>query len=305
MFIRIPVLLAADTTTNGYVAVHRAADSTATGNTVGINDTIMPFSIFRMSDELMRGEVIFQTPHTGTFHTIYNARSFDDISGHWAASNITFLAARGLAMGVGNNNFAPNDPMTRAMFAQMLANIEGVDLSLFTTSRFNDVAVGAWYAPAVEWAASMGIVSGTGNGNFAPSRNITRQEMAVMLANYINFRGYTLPVGTAPAFADDASISSWAREAVTMMQLAGIVSGMGDGQFNPTGTANRAQVVAIFARFIETYVGYAVGLELPGVPNANPNHNPLTGRGGDSVIAAIREDEYELEAKEQDDDIEA
>ena len=264
----------------------------------------MPFSIFnRPTDaEPMTGEVIFQTPQTGTFHTVYNARNFGDINGHWAAGSINFLAARGLAGGVGNNLFAPNDPMTRAMFAQMLANIEGADLSQFTASRFNDVAIGAWYAPAVEWAASMGIVSGTGNGNFAPSRNITRQEMAVMLANYINFRGYTLPVGTAPAFADDSSISSWAREAVTMMQLAGIVSGMGDGQFNPTDTANRAQVVAIFARFIETYVGYAVGIELPGVPNANPS--PLAGWVGNSVITAIREDEYEFEAQVQDDDFE-
>jgi hypothetical protein len=238
LYIRIPITLAADTSTNGYVAVQR----TATGN------VIMPYSVYN------NGEVIFQSATTGTFDTIYNVRAFSDISGHWAASYINFASARALVSGDGTGKFNPNANMTRAAFAQILANIEGIDLSVFTTSRFTDVAVGIWYAPAVEWAASVGLVSGYGNGRFGPEDNITREQMAALLANYLRYKGYTLPAGQTTAFNDDASISSWARDGVKMIQAAGIISGKPGNIFDPQGTAIRAEVATIFARFISVVV---------------------------------------------------
>ena len=143
--------------------------------------------------------------------------------------------------------------MTRAMFVQVLANIEGADLVAYrnTAPTFADTSPTAWYFGAVEWAASQGLVSGTGNGDFAPNRPITRQEMAVLLNNFITSRNIALPQGATPAFTDQADISSWAADSVRAMQAAGIISGHPDGSFAPTDTATRAEVATIFARFLE------------------------------------------------------
>jgi hypothetical protein len=246
LFISMPHPIS-DTAANGYVAVRRDAS----GN------VIMPYCIHR------NGEIIFLTPSTGTFDVIHNARTFKDVGQHWATPYITFVSARGLFGGYADGSFSPNTPMTRAMFAQVLANIEGIDLSVYRASRFTDVAAGAWYAPAVEWAALVGIVGGMGDGHFAPEASITREQMATMLANYISFKGYTLPPAsqTTTAFNDEASIAPWARDAVKMMQAAGIISGRPGNIFDPQGTATRAEVATIFARFIEIYVSYAFSLD--------------------------------------------
>jgi hypothetical protein len=238
LYISIPVNPAADTSTNGYVAVRQTA----------AGDVIIPYCIYK------DGGVVFVTPNTGTFATIYNGKTFNDINSHWAISNITFAAARGLFIGVGNDLFDPEGAMTRAMVAQVLANIEGVDLSAYKTSRFSDVAVGKWYAPAVEWAASAGIVSGYGNGLFGPEDDISREQMALMLMNYVTYKGYELPTQQTIPFNDEDKIASWAYDAVKRVQAAGIIVGKPGNVFDPKGVATRAEVATIFARFVEAYV---------------------------------------------------
>jgi hypothetical protein len=211
-------------------------------------DAVIPFSL------AIPGAVIMLITEPGTYGVINNAKTFTDIAGHWAFNNIMFVAARGLYGGIGNNLFSPDTSMTRAMFAQVLANIEGADLSKYTNSRFTDVSAGAWYAPAVEWAADMGIVSGYGGGRFGPEDEITREQTAVMLANYIKYKGYILPAGQTAAFNDEDSVSAWAFEAVKIIQVAGIITGKPGNAFDPKGTATRAEVAAIFARLIEVYL---------------------------------------------------
>ena len=238
LIVSIPVTLAADTNTNGYVAVRKESS----GN------TIIPLNIYQDK------EIIFQTPSTGTYDVIYNAKIFNDTNNHWAAGYITFTSARGMFSGVGNDLFSPDTPMTRAMFAQVLANIEGVDLTDYKTSRFTDVNETAWYMAAVGWAADKGIVNGTGDGQFNPEANVTREQMAVMLANYIKYKQYVLPSETRAAFNDESSISSWALDAVKMIQASGIVDGKPGNIYDPLGMATRAEVATIFARFVDIYV---------------------------------------------------
>ena len=242
LIISMPVKLAADTNINGYAAVRKESS----GN------TIIPLSIYKDR------EIVFQTPSTGTYDVIYNAKTFNDTNNHWAAGYISFTSARGMFSGVGNDLFSPDTPMTRAMFAQVLANIEGVDLSTYKTSRFTDVDNTAWYMAAVEWAADKGIVNGTGDGQLNPETNITREQMAVMLSNYIRYKQYVLPTGTMTAFNDESSISSGALEAVKMIQSAGIVSGRPGNIYDPSGMATRAEVATIFARFVEIYINNAL-----------------------------------------------
>ena len=241
LIVSIPVAFDADAS-GGYVAVKKDASG----------DVVIPLCAYK------DGEIIFRVSGTGTFGYIYNAKTFGDTAGHWAAGYIAFASSHNLFQGVGGDLFSPDTSMTRAMFAQVIANIEGVDLSLYAASRFTDVAADAWYAPAVEWAASVGIVTGYGDGLFGPNDNISREQMAVILAKYIAYKGYDLPMGPTAAFADEGDISSWAKEAVAMMQAAGLISGRPGGIYDPKGTATRAEVATIFARFIEIYINHLV-----------------------------------------------
>lgn len=197
------------------------------------------------------GMVKMALSHLSKYVINYNKVTFDDVSDSaWYAESIGFVAARNIFNGVSVDRFEPNGPMTRAMFAQAIANLEGADIGNYHISPFDDVAKEAWYNPAVSWAAEKGIVNGMGGGKFAPNLKITREQMAVMLNNYINYKAITLVTVSDNSFVDEADISSWAKTAVDKMQSYGIVSGMGDNRFVPKDTANRAQVATIFANFV-------------------------------------------------------
>lgn len=116
------------------------------------------------------------------------------------------------------------------MFVTMLAGLAGVNEADYPGSRFSDVAASAWYAPGVSWAASEGIVSGVGDGKFEPNRNITRQEMAVIMAGYLAWKGIDTTPGTeASAYniADLDDIAPWALESVCFCYEKGLLSGRG------------------------------------------------------------------------------
>jgi len=108
-----------------------------------------------------------------------------------------------------------------------------------------------WYHDALQWAIDQGLVEGVGNGDFQPNIAIMREEMAVILHNYIVSRNITLPQGASRIFTDHFTISARALEGVLAIQAAGIILGHADGRFAPQDTATRAEVAAIFARFWE------------------------------------------------------
>ena len=183
------------------------------------------------------------------------APAFTDTAAHWAADDIDFVSSRGLLTGTTATAFSPNAAMTRGMFVTMLGRLSGQDMSKYTARRFTDVKAGTYYLPYVEWAVSHNIVGGTGNSQFSPDRAVTREEMAVMICNYAKATGYKLSISReALTFADSASISSWARDAVKAAQQAGIISGKGNNRFDPKGAATRAETSAMLHRFVELVI---------------------------------------------------
>jgi len=108
----------------------------------------------------------------------------------------------------------------------------------------------------VQWAYKSGIAVGS-DGEFNPNANITRQDIAVMLTRYADKVAiYTLPkTSSTVTFTDSAKISSYASEAVTAMQQAGIISGNDDGRFAPTANATRAQAAKMIALLIQGMIG--------------------------------------------------
>ncbi|MCL2387283.1 MAG: S-layer homology domain-containing protein [Defluviitaleaceae bacterium] len=178
---------------------------------------------------------------------------FTDVSPHaWYYNAVRVVLAEGLFQGTAPQTFSPHGNMTRAMFVQVLANLEGVNLAAYSTrtGTFGDTDSTAWYFAAVEWAAGQGLASGVGEGNFAPNAHITREEMAVLLHRYIVSRGILLPQNETTHFTDSTEISPWAVEGIAAAQQAGLITGRPEGNFAPRDTATRAEVATIFARLL-------------------------------------------------------
>lgn len=180
---------------------------------------------------------------------------FKDIENHWAQKSIEAMVSKGVFNGVDKNNFAPELTTNRAMMVTVLARLDKVYLVGFASPTFSDVPQGLWYSNSVEWAAEKKIVDGIGGGLFNPNGSVTREQMSVMLYNYMVFKGYRVPDGSgASAFGDEAKINSWSKDAVKAMQQAGIINGKPGNVFDPQGIATRAEVCTILDRFVKLYV---------------------------------------------------
>ena len=185
-----------------------------------------------------------------------SAAGFSDVSpSDWYYSAVNYAVSNGLMNGVGNNRFAPNDPMTRAMLVTVLWRYDGGWMGY--TNGFSDVKNGQWYTDAIAWAAAKGVVGGVGNNRFNPNGNITREQMAAILYRYAQLVGYdTNARGSLNSFPDAGRVSAYARDALSWAVGAGIIGGS-DGRLLPQGNATRAQVATILMRFIENYSGTA------------------------------------------------
>ena len=201
--------------------------------------------------------VIFEAQHFSIYGVGYKSPvpNFTDISGHWAKEHILFTVSRGLFSGTGKTTFSPNTTLTRGMFVTALGRLAGIDPADYKNGKFTDVKTDAYYAPYVNWAASKGIVGGTTSSTFAPDTNINREQMAVIMKNYADKMGYSIPKTLeAVTFADNAQISSWAKNAVKAMQQTGVLSGKANNLFDPKGNATRAEAATVLHRFVEIVI---------------------------------------------------
>ena len=177
---------------------------------------------------------------------------FLDLEGHWSRSQVVALAEAGLVNGMDAHSFEPDRKVTRAMFVTILGRLYGLHEDFVAPISFSDVKEGDWFAPYVTWASLSGIVNGYDDGTFGPGREITREQMALILIRYCDARGIVLPEETRPAaFTDEDRISSWALDAVLKSRRCGLVNGREDGRFDPKGTATRAEMCAVIARLME------------------------------------------------------
>lgn len=171
---------------------------------------------------------------------------FGDVPGdHWAGEAVAYVYEHELMNGTGADRFSPQETLTRGMFVTILSRLaEGVPAG---EADFSDVEAGAWYAPAVAWATQQGIVGGYPDGRFGPEDPITREEMAAVLARYLQSAKLTLPQGPETVFADADAIAGWAKESVALAGKVGLFSGDSAGNFAPRKTASRAEAAQVFA----------------------------------------------------------
>ena len=151
---------------------------------------------------------------------------------HWAKAPITYVAARGLLIGVEDTLFAPSMQTSRAMIWSILARLEGVQLEETTP----------WYASSQAWAVDAAISDGNN-----PNAEISREQLVTMLYRYANSPAVNSDL---TAYSDGSQVSAWAVNAVQWAVSEGIMNGITADTLAPQETATRAQTAAILERFI-------------------------------------------------------
>lgn len=181
------------------------------------------------------------------------AMPFTDVNeGDWFYDVVLYAYDNGLMTGVSATEFAPNQTTTRGMIVSMLARLEGVTSA--EDAGFADVADNDWYATAVNWAASVGVVNGYEDDTFRPNAPITREQMAAILYNYADYKGYDVSArADLSDYADAASISSWAEDVLSWANAEGLINGMTATTIDPQGATTRAQTAAMFERFLTAH----------------------------------------------------
>ena len=175
------------------------------------------------------------------------ALPFTDVAeGAWYYDAVAYCWENGIMDGTSGTVFAPNLLLNRAMMAQVLYNL--ADGTASTAAGFPDVAASAWYADAVNWAAANGYVTGYDNGSYGPEDSLTREQLAVILYRYA---GSPAPAGSLDGFVDAASASDYAVDALRWAVGEGLLTGKDGGRLDPTGTASRAELAQILARFAQ------------------------------------------------------
>ena len=166
----------------------------------------------------------------------------------WYKDAVQYAYENGLMTGVSANEFAPDATTTRGMIVSMLARLEGVESA--NDAGFADVS-DEWYATAVNWAASVGVVNGYEDGTFRPNDAITREQLAAILMNYAAYKGEDVSArASLDAYSDAENVSTWATDTMSWAVAEGYITGMTAATLQPQGSATRAQVAAILERYL-------------------------------------------------------
>lgn len=199
--------------------------------------------------ELISGTLTAADNALVPFQVKETAHFADVAADAWYAESVYKAWENGYVDGVAEGIFAPEQAMTRAEFAKLVANMAGYGYSTEASypTKFADVPADAWFAGAVEWAARYGIVTGTSETTFEPYGTITREQIATMLYRYAG-NGAQADLSVLDQFEDADSISAYAENAMAWAVENGYVNGTSDTTVAPSETATRAQIAAIAVR---------------------------------------------------------
>ena len=181
---------------------------------------------------------------------------FTDVEKNWAYPGIQYCVTHGIMGGMGDGTFAPTGTTTRAQIVQILYNLEGTP-AVSGTTPFTDLTAN-WYKPAILWAYQNNVVAGKSPTTFDPEGPVTREQIAVILTQYM-FHVLKMNRTWTPAdlstFPDGAQVSGWAKEAMQDAVALGLINGTkaSDGlvYLDPQGSATRQQVATILMNFCQ------------------------------------------------------
>ena len=175
---------------------------------------------------------------------------------NWAHAGIDYCVANGIMGGMGDGTFAPTGTTTRAQIVQILYNLEGTP-AVSGTTPFTDLTAN-WYKPAILWAYQNNVVAGTSPTTFDPDQPVTREQIAVILTQYMFHvlkMNRTWTPADLSAFPDGAQVSGWAKEAMQDAVALGLINGTkapdSKVYLDPQGSAARQQVATILMNFCQ------------------------------------------------------
>ena len=207
------------------------------------------------------GVVVGEITENGT-ETRFPVPQFTDVaSGNWFYPYVRFVYGQGVMQGTTGTRFAPSTNFSRAMVVATLYRMVHGNTAreipyANNRARFSDVDVNAWYSPYVIWAYDNGIVTGISANRFAPSNNVTREQIATMIHRFAGFVEREDTVYESEQwenFTDIDQISTWAEEGMKWANYHRIVNGRTDTTIVPGGTAMRSEASAILTRFMKFF----------------------------------------------------
>ena len=196
-----------------------------------------------------------------------------DYAAHWGAPYIDAAIDKGWVTGYPDHTFRPNKTLSRADFVTLLARLSGETLPDLTECPFPDFTLEEYYAESVAWAVDAGIIRGFEDGTFRPEDAITREQMAHIMALYLNHLGLETAFdenGPAVEIQDEDQIQNYARAEVRFCYQNELLKGRGDG-FVPQGIATRAEACTILLRLDQ----YAAAHQPEPVQTPEPTESPV------------------------------
>ncbi len=179
---------------------------------------------------------------------------FTDVNaGDWFYEGVAYSYNNGIFKGTTASTFDPNAAITRGMLVTVLGRHDGVSDNSAFENVFADVASGEYYAAHIAWAAKNKIVTGYGDGNFGPNDIITREQMATIMYRYMQYKGLAKneDLSAALTYSDASAIADYAVEGVKYCYLKGIMTGKEGNNFDPNGSATRAEVATVMMRIFK------------------------------------------------------
>lgn len=188
---------------------------------------------------------------SGTYVVLAYSKSFTDVpANNWAYEYVQLLSFYSIANGLDDDTFGAAKSTTRAEFVTLLARAFGLEATSGNHS-FSDVAEGSWYSNAVEAAFEAGIVQGVSADRFDPGKEITREEMIVMIVRTLEELSVTKLSAADSGFTDFSQISDWAKDAVNKAYGLGLITGKGGDSFDPNGPALRSETAKVLVLMLE------------------------------------------------------
>ncbi|KKO54549.1 choice-of-anchor I family protein [Paenibacillus sp. DMB20] len=205
----------------------------------------------------VNGKPAIEVKHTGSgiYALLQYKKTFADLDGHWAKSEIESMASRLFVKGISDGHtFVPGQEITRGEFTAML--IRGLGLMPGEANgKFRDVAKGYAFSGEIGGALRYGMIQGGDGGTFAPNDRVTRAEMAVMTARALRVAKEQTEAlkgdGKQSRFKDEALIPAWASADVRYLAERDIIRGDKRSNFGATDPVTRAQAVVVLLRIMK------------------------------------------------------
>lgn len=180
--------------------------------------------------------------------------AFSDVTeSDWYYDSVLYVYQNKLMSGLTETIFGPDEKLTRSQFATILYRLDGAP-EITYENKFSDVPSDTWFTDGVLWASRAGVVYGYNDGSFGTEDNITREQMAVMMFRYAQYKEYDIS-GRADIsqYNDAGSVNEYAIEALQWAVSGGIITGKVGGYIDPQGNATRAECAAIIMRLMVKY----------------------------------------------------